>query len=354
MWHDGTILKVFFLSFQAEGTARISRRPPLTASTEESPATVEDASTPRTRGSRRREETVRHVARSRTRTRPAETDTNEPETKSANGNNERLDSRRSYSRTRNRTVPDLDSPKANLVRSRTRLGRPTSSTITTQAPEVSSPKIDESNIEVINTPLDEIPKVVFKEDSSSAVSKAPEFQRRNSASRKRGRVTARANERSDLTSSGTTNSISISEKGPTTDKMIDLRNSRKLRYKQRLSETDTNLTGLGITSSNKVIQSSQNESSPSQETLPSTPAIVENVQQSTETNPLKTTTLKVMRIVRRPIKRGKGNVKSSPSEILPKKRSDEVNEDDNYPEPFKALLQAKNASVCIQRELSTK
>ncbi|XP_063530113.1 mucin-2-like isoform X9 [Cydia strobilella] len=330
---------------QAEGTTRVGRRLSIHTSTESSALGQEHASTPR-RGSRRREETSPRQAVRRTRTRaPQIEEVTEPETK-RNTTDESFDSRKAYSRTRNRPEPEEDTPKANVIRSRTRFNRPapTQPTPTTKAPEVTSPIIDESKIEVINSTLEEITKMVFKEYEPVTQSNRRSSTRTiaNVTQRRRSRVNVRTNEQSDLTSSGTTNSISISEKGPTTDKMIDLRGSRKLRYKQRQSDTDTNLTGLGITASNEVQQSSQKEI-PSQETKLSAP--VENVQQSTETNPLKTTTLKVMRIVRRPVQRGKGSFKPNASLSLAKKRSDEVSEDDNYPEPFKALLQAKNAST---------
>ncbi|XP_063530107.1 mucin-2-like isoform X3 [Cydia strobilella] len=330
---------------QAEGTTRVGRRLSIHTSTESSALGQEHASTPR-RGSRRREETSPRQAVRRTRTRaPQIEEVTEPETK-RNTTDESFDSRKAYSRTRNRPEPEEDTPKANVIRSRTRFNRPapTQPTPTTKAPEVTSPIIDESKIEVINSTLEEITKMVFKEYEPVTQSNRRSSTRTiaNVTQRRRSRVNVRTNEQSDLTSSGTTNSISISEKGPTTDKMIDLRGSRKLRYKQRQSDTDTNLTGLGITASNEVQQSSQKEI-PSQETKLSAP--VENVQQSTETNPLKTTTLKVMRIVRRPVQRGKGSFKPNASLSLAKKRSDEVSEDDNYPEPFKALLQAKNASL---------
>lgn len=132
----------------------------------------------------------------------------------------------------------------------------------------------------------------------------------------------------------------------------DLRDSKKLRFKTRLSETDTNLTGNGITI-NEVTNSSQNkESDTSQPEIQTTaPVMVETtVQPSTEEVVVKTTTSTTTKPGRRPLPRGKSNFR--PAVKLPKlaKTSDEIGEDDNYPASFKALIKAKNATVSIKLE----
>lgn len=169
----------------------------------------------------------------------------------------------------------------------------------------------------------------------------------------RGRIKTRPNARSlDLDISGTTNTLTTADKEHTTIRTGDLRNSRKLRYKTRLSETDTNLTGEGLKPLSEVIKSSQNEeNSASQPAVePSAPALLDNtIQQSTETLPLKSTTLKIMKMVRRPLTRGTFRPAVP---LVKKKTSDEINEDDNYPESFKALIHAKNDSVSVLYEVS--
>lgn len=316
----------------------------------------------RPRSSRRREETPpkeRDVVRTRTRTRPEVVPTPEqPQAPSAN--NERFDSRRTRTRSQSANIEstnrDASLTREPAARTRTRVvsRRPTSTSPPTQAPvDLTSPNIDESKLEVINSNLDDITKT--KEDTTTTT----QSRRRGSVTsttesavtkKPRGRGINRANARSlDLAISGTTNTLNVAEKAPTTARTAqsaDLRNSRKLRFKSRPSDTDTNLTGEGLVTANEVIKSSQNkESVTSQAEFQSAaPTVVETiVQQSTEPNKVKTTTLKVTKVVRRPA-RGKANFR--PTVSLPKKHvSDEVAEDDNYPASFKALIQAKNASV---------
>lgn len=347
-----------------EGASRTSRRLPAPSATDGNnvPSSGQETVQPtfRPRTSRRREETTtapKEVTRTRTRNRPEVAKTTEqPQASSAR--NERFDSRRTRTRSQpinNESNKDASLTRDTAIRSRSRVGsrRPTSAATSTQAPvELTSPIIDESRIEVINSNLDDITKIT-KEDTTTT-----QFRRRSSvapstesiAPRKtRGRVNNRANARSlDLAVSGTTNTLSVAEKAPTTARTAaDLRNSRKLRYKTRPSETDTNLTGEGLVTANEVIKSSQNkESVTSQaEIQTAAPTVVETiVQQSTEPNKPKTTTLKVTKVVRRPLGRGKLNFR--PTVTLPKTPAeDDISEDDNYPESFKALIQAKNASV---------
>lgn len=356
-----------FSLFQGEGATRIGRRLPTPSTPEEKDTDVSTAPdaqpTFRPRGSRRRDDNpTREATRTRSRSRPErpEASSEAPQP----GRNERFDSRRTYSRTRSRnSESDTNSnttpaTREHVVRSRTRTNvRRTTSTSTTQSPpEVSSPTIDESKLEVINSNLDDLAKVTPAEEKATTADANNQFRRRSSTvqtteivppRKLRSRTNARPNARSlDLDISGTTNTLTTSDKEPTTIRTGDLRNSRKLRYKTRLAETDTNLTGEGLKTPSEVIKSSQNEediaSQPKVE--PSAPAIVDNsIQQSTEGLPLKSTTLKIVKMVKRPLTRGNFRPAVPASKV---KTSDEISEDDNYPESFKALIQAKNASVC--------
>lgn len=364
-----TTLTIYYVTFQVEGASRSRRLQAPSASDGNSVASSDQSETVqptfRPRSSRRREETnprERDVARTRTRTRPEVVPTPEqPPAPSAN--NERFDSRRTRTRSQpantEPTNRDASLTREPAARTRTRVvsRRPTTTSPPTQAPvDLTSPNFDESRLEVINSNLDDITKLP-KEDVQVATT--AQFRRRSSVpsttetvepKRPRSRGNTRANARSlDLAVSGTTNTFTVSEKEPTTARTAqtpDLRNSRKLRYKTRPSETDTNLTGEGLVSANEVIKSSQNkESVTSQaEFKTAAPTIVETIiQQSTEPNKPKTTTKKVTKVVRRPV-RGKMNFR--PTVILPKTHvADEIDEDDNYPASFKALIQAKNASV---------
>lgn len=301
------------------------------------------------------------MVRTRTRSRPLE----RPEAASeapTSPRNERFDSRRTQGRTRNRTESStIATPpsRENLIRSRSRTNvrrTTTSTTTSTLPPEVSSPAIDESKIEVINSNFDDLARSTPREEIT--VDPNNQFRRRSSTTqtteavvprRVRGRINTRPNARSlDLDIAGTTNTLTTSDKEPTTIRTGDLRNSRKLRYKTRLSETDTNLTGEGMKTLAEDIKSSQDEKNIASqpEAQPTAAVVVDNsLQQSTEGLPLRETTLKVIKMVKRPLTRGNFR----PSVPLPKKKtvSDEISEDDNYPESFKALLQAKNASVSI-------
>ncbi|CAG9090589.1 unnamed protein product [Plutella xylostella] len=320
-----------------------------------------DVSSIRPRSARRREEYSEREVRARTRSRPQEVETStlpvaDTKFKSQNDRNERFNSRKTYSRTRNRgndeetkkpVIPESTPTSAYTIRSRARHGSrkaPTPPTVS------STPTIDESKIEVINSNLEDINKLKFNKQNS-----ATQFRRRSSTSssfiaeteprKGRSRISPRVDNPSsapDLDSAGTTNDISVSFKAPTTARSSDdIRSSRKLRYKTRLSDTDSNLTGEGL-----PIASNENTSSQNKETITSQSDIhVPNavvVPESTE-SAISTTTAKRMKVVRRPLNRG--GAASKPTKILAKKKSDdEISEDDNYPESFKALL-AKNAST---------
>lgn len=358
------VAKIYLSQFQVEGASRTGRRlqaPSASDANNAAPSGQSETVQPtfRPRNSRRREETSpqKDVVRTRKRIRQ-DVVPNLEQTQTPSANNERFDSRRTRTRSQpanNESNNDALLTREPVARTRTRSGgrRPTSTIAPTQAPvDLTSPTIDESRLELINSNLDDITKIP-KEDTATT-----QFRRRSSVTpttesvaprKSRGRINTRGNARSlDLAVSGTTNSLSISEKAPTTARTsADLKNTRKLRYKTRPSETDTNLTGEGLVTANEVIKSSQNkESVPSQtENKSIAPTVIETVvQQSTEPNKQKTTTLKVTKVVRRPLGRGKVNFR--PTVSLSKTHiSDEISEDDNYPPSFKALIQAKNASV---------
>lgn len=346
---------MFIYYFQTEDVPRTSRRliaPSAPEARTDSNQPEEVQYTFRSRSSRRRESiNPQEVTRTRTRGRPQET----PEAEQGRPQrNERFDSRRTNSRTRNRPVEnqqkEVPTTKHYVVKQRPQsFSRRTSSTEPTI--EVSSPTIDESKIEVVNSNLDDIPRVTPKIENVSATT----FRRRNpppstesTAPRRRGRVSTRTDTKSlDLSVSGTTNTFTVSNKEPRTARTAaDLRDSKKLRYKTRLSETDTNLTGEGITV-NAVTKSSQNkESDTSQPEIPTpAPVVVESTMQpSTEAVVITSTTIKPGR---RPLPRGKSNFRSAVKLSKLAKTSDEISEDDNYPASFKALIKAKNATVSI-------
>lgn len=217
---------------------------------------------------------------------------------------------------------------------------------TTITPDSNSVKIDESKIEVIDSNLEDIPKMVFNDGSThfkrrSSTSIVPTTERINRIRSRNNRFDTDNKNVADLASSGTTNNIAVLDKEQTTARNNgDLRSSRKLRYKTRLAESDTNLTGQGITIPND--QSSQiNDNITSQPELQTRkPTVVD----STESSNL-STTLKITKVTRRPLGRSKVTFRP-PSKA---KFNDEVSEDDNYPESFKALLQVKNATVSMRQ-----
>ncbi|XP_072941586.1 uncharacterized protein [Epargyreus clarus] len=358
---------------QVDGTSRTSRR--LSSSDSRGASSTSKAEevqpTFRPRNHRRREEPTtarkeespRDVPRTRSRTRPPEKDiTPSPseQLQTYTSRNERFDSRRTSSRSRSRAVEndvniETSTVRDNNSRGRTRQSSRRATLPSTPTPiEVSSPQVEEK-AEIINNNFEDISKTVPKEENTP-INTANQFRRRSSTSRtivetvtpkkNRGRVNTRGNLRSsDLEVSGTTNTLSaLLGKEPTTARSGDLRSSRKLRYRTRPSDTDSNLTGEGLATLNEVIGSSQKKErlTSQSDTVSSSSATVENVvQQITEKIPPKTT--KGSKVVRRPLVRGKVNVR--PTVALPKKKvSEEIKEDDNYPESFKALIQAKNAT----------
>lgn len=343
-----------------EGASRVGRRfsSPSAPEARQVTETEDVQPTFRPRSSRRREETPTREVRTRTRSRPEKTEAPQSE-RPQTQRNEQFDSRKTYSRTRSRPVDtevnkEVPTSRDNVIRSRSRQSSRSTTIQTTQVSfDVSSPT-RETRTEVTN--LGQVTRVTPKNDVVST-----QFSRRSSSTsttetvaprRLRGRINTRTDAKAlDLAVSGTTNTLTVKE--PTTARTSDLRNSRKLRYRTRLSDTDTNLTGEGITT-NEVTKSSQNNnnvpSQPEIQTSTSPEPVVETVQPSTEPIPVKTTTKKATKVVRRPLARGKANFRPSVS-LQKQTKSDEISEDDNYPESFKALIQAKNASVSFSSNL---
>ncbi|XP_072941578.1 uncharacterized protein [Epargyreus clarus] len=339
---------------QVDGTSRTSRR--LSSSDSRGASSTSKAEevqpTFRPRNHRRREEPTtarkeespRDVPRTRSRTRPPEKDiTPSPseQLQTYTSRNERFDSRRTSSRSRSRAVEndvniETSTVRDNNSRGRTRQSSRRATLPSTPTPiEVSSPQVEEK-AEIINNNFEDISKTVPKEENTP-INTANQFRRRSSTSRtivetvtpkkNRGRVNTRGNLRSsDLEVSGTTNTLSaLLGKEPTTARSGDLRSSRKLRYRTRPSDTDSNLTGEGLATLNEVIGSSQKKErlTSQSDTVSSSSATVENVvQQITEKIPPKTT--KGSKVVRRPLVRGKTQTSSSPSETLSVRASQKV------------------------------
>lgn len=293
---------------------------------------------------------------SRSRSRPTETPVSVTEkTQSQSERTERFDSRRS--RTRNRPVVNEESfdttvnSRENQAKGRSRQSSRFVSSSPTPAPLLStSPTVENIHKDFTDVPFNDITKTISKDTSEPNT----QIRRRSSTSRTiettttprgRGRFNRRTNIRAlDLDVAGTANALSTAPKEPTTARTGDLRNSRKLRYKTRQSETDTNLTGEEITTSNEVKSSQTRENITSQSDLKTfTRSTTEkNIRFTTEMVSLKTSTLKNTKVIKRPV----GRSKSKSSVTAEKSKvSDEIKEDDNYPETFKALIQAKNASV---------
>lgn len=342
---------------------RYSRR--LPASAPSAPSGLDNSVTSsaenqqRSRGSRRREEVITRDVRTRTRSRLVETTSEPPQPVEIQSGNERFDSRRTLTRSRNRPVEEgtESTPRENVLRNRPRSNRRPITTITPTSTTTliyeATPTIDESKIEIINTnlndisrisPTQEIPTTQYRRRSSVTVGQTTESVLKSTRRDvRRGRINTRVNIKPlEIDASGTTNSLSYVNKESTTARTNDLRNSRKLRYRQRQPDTDTNLTGDGFDAINEV-KSSQIKEIPSQvEDQVASKEIL--ISQSTERSKFKTTTIKVTKVVRRPIGRGKANHRQAAT-LSKSKSSEEINEDDNYPESFKALIQAKNASV---------
>ncbi|XP_050341966.1 mucin-17-like isoform X3 [Nymphalis io] len=344
---------------QVEGTSRISRRlPNPDRSPTSSNKSEDDSSTSRPRGSRRREENQpRDISRTRSRSRPTEspsftTDKSQHQTERS----DRFDSRRSNSRVRSKPVVneanfDTTVNRENQSKIRSRQSSRYVSTQSTQVPLLStSPTIGMIQKDFTDIAFNDITKTLSKDvgELSSQVRRRSSTVRTTEsvmAPRGRVRINTRTNVRAlDLDVSGTANALSTAPKEPTTARTEDIRNSRKLRYKTRQSETDTNLTGEGIATSNEVKSSQIRENITSQTELKSfsRSTTEKNLRHSTERSSLKSSTLKTTKVVKRPVSRSKGK---TPSTAEKQKVSDEIKEDDNYPETFKALIQAKNASL---------
>ncbi|CAK1578035.1 unnamed protein product [Parnassius mnemosyne] len=357
----------------------------------------------RPRSSRRREEpppsTPRDINRTRPKTKISDTNASPTVTEQSpteNGRSEKFDSRRnnrlrsrpieteanvvtsyasqdinvkSKSRQINRrpqytatTAPlAMSSPDIEDNRIRDINNRKTQSSSTQTPLKISSPVIDDRKSKTIESNFEDFTRIIPKEEDVTSV----QFKRRSTTAktkqsvtsstpksiRSRGRINTRTNVKlEDMASSGATNDLTIAEKIPISETSSEnTRSSRKLRYRTRLSETDTNLTGDGILSSNEVIKPVQKKrkiNSQLESPTPSPTLSEKNVQRNSERSPSKSTTVTTMRVVRRPSARGKDN--TVPSRMKPKvKTSDEIGDDDNYPESFKALIQTKNASTQV-------
>lgn len=355
---------------------------------------IDDAQpTFRSRSYRRREETAspapRDITRSKSRNRITESLTSNvvsEQSPTENGRNDPFDSRRT-NRIRTRplesqnsvtTFPSRDSSVNNKARQSNRRAQITTTTVsplppsssvandirrdvsrraqttTTEASTIlSSPTVDEFKSEITASTFDDFTRTVPKEEDITTV----QFKRRSTTARSievetptsakpartRGRLSTKSNIKlDDMASSGATNVLSISENNLTEEKSSeDARKSRKLRYRTRLSETNTNLTGEGITTSNEIIKTSRKQQKQPESRTTTLAPSERKVQRNIERNSSKSATVKSMRVVRRPLSRGNEN-----GTALPKvKTSDEIGDDDNYPASFKALIQAKNASV---------
>ncbi|CAH2091661.1 unnamed protein product [Euphydryas editha] len=344
-----------------DGTSRISRRHQNLDGGPTSTIKSEDVSpTFRTRVPRRREEIQpRNVSRtSRSRSRPTEVTASIIEkTQSTSERSERFDSRRSRTRSRpivNEESLDTTMNRENQVKSRSRQSSRFVSSPPTQAPLPStSPTVENIQKGFTDIAFNDITKTLPKDTSEANT----QIRRRSSTVRTiesitprgRGRINTRTNFRAlDLDVAGTADALSTAPKEPTTIRTGDLRNSRKLRYKTRQSETDTNLTGEGwpttSQNSNEVKSSQKRENITSQSELKTfTRSTTEkNIRLTTEKLSLKSSTINNTKVVKRPV----GRSKSKSSVTAEKSKvSDEIKEDDNYPETFKALIQAKSAST---------
>ncbi|CAH2063777.1 unnamed protein product, partial [Iphiclides podalirius] len=388
-------------------STRTSRRSStnLDSKTSTSTVKIDDVQpTFRPRSPRRREEptssTPRDNVRSRARSRITDTYssnivTEQPLTE--NGRNERFDSRKT-NRVRSRPIesesnainayPSREIPvknKARQVNRRFQYATETSSpsstvnddgktrdmnirrtqTTSTEVPlRLSSPNFDDIKTETVASTFNDITRTVPKEEDITTV----QFKRRSSTTptietetvgtprptRSRGRVNTRANVKlEDMASSGAT--LTLSETNAPIEKLSeDPRKSRKLRYRTRFAETDTNLTGEGITNSNEISKSARKKQSFSSEAENRTSANVINekkMERRSERKPLVSPTIKSMRVVRRPLSRQKDN-SASLSTLSKVKTSDEIGDDDNYPETFKALIQTKNALTQVSSPTS--
>ncbi|XP_013141636.1 PREDICTED: mucin-5AC-like isoform X3 [Papilio polytes] len=383
-------------SAQVEGVRNSRRLSNFDSRGSTSTEKIDDAQpTFRSRSYRRREETAspapRDITRSKSRNRITESLTSNvvsEQSPTENGRNDRFDSRRT-NRIRTRplesqnsvtTFPSRDSSVNNKARQSNRRAQITTTTVsplppsssvandirrdvsrraqttTTEASTIlSSPTVDEFKSEITASTFDDFTRTVPKEEDITTV----QFKRRSTTARSievetptsakpartRGRVSTKSNIKlDDMASSGATNVLSISENNLTEERSSeDARKSRKLRYRTRLTETDTNLTGEGITTSNEIIKTSRKQQKQPESRTTTLAPSERKVQRNIERNSSKSAAVKSMRVVRRPLSRGNEN-----GTALPKvKTSDEIGDDDNYPASFKALIQAKNASTQV-------
>ncbi|XP_041973428.1 serine-rich adhesin for platelets-like [Aricia agestis] len=326
---------------QGSGALRIDRRTTSTISPSSSDQLEELKPTfrPRDSRSRHREQIApRDVSRSRTRATTAKTETNEKETNT-------FDSRKSFSRTRSRPVInetnfDTTLKRDNTIQRTRRVNnRANASTYIPTNPV--SRGINKYEANAVTEPA----KLNSENNAANdQIKRRPGSRSRDNQTRSRARIDTRNDVGAlDLDVAGTVNTITIVK--PTTSRIDDIRNSRKLRYKTRLSETDTNLTGEGLitsidekSSQNKEFVTSQPETFSSSSTIP-------DIASKASRRKLRTSTIKSMRVVKRPVSKEKFRSSEVSSEAKTKKVSDEIGEDDNYPESFKALIQAKNAST---------
>lgn len=163
----------------------------------------------------------------------------------------------------------------------------------------------------------------------------------------RSRITTRVSDirtLPDIASSGSSISENTLKMDASTEKTYDTRGSRKLRYKSRLSDTDSNLT-LENNTDKEVNKSSHNRNpvTSQEETSNSADILNSSTQEATSSTTQSSNTQSS--IVKRPVIRRKINFRPSVTLKKPKSDTSEIDEDDNYPESFKALLQAKNAAV---------
>lgn len=273
------------------------------------------------------------------------------------GQNQQFESRRSNVRSRTKTVVKETPPEKPLSRGSAIRGRTRQSV--RKYPSTVTLPIDQtySSSNTVSTTLSS-----RSVDSKSDINKTNEvelasettlpnqFRRRSSTVstieeikpiKSRRRINSRTNSSAlDLEVAGTTNTFTAATKEQIVSRVNDGRHSRKLRYRTRTSETETNLSGEGI---NKVRKTSEINDVASQPEFKGTTSLApENTFQSSTESISTSSTLKSIKVVRRPITRTNSNFKSS--DVNNKsKMSDEISEDDNYPESFKVLIQAKNA-----------
>ncbi|CAG9562933.1 unnamed protein product [Danaus chrysippus] len=336
-------------------TARVSRRfQKSNRSFENANKTENVATNSRSPVSRRREEsTVRNkpnenVSRTRSRTKPSEvSSTNTPQLQTEAM--EQFDSRKSNNRLRSRR-PIIDEANfdTTLNRDKSKSRQRQTSRYTT-AQTVQPTQILETVTSYSEPSFRTTTKATNYDDTSRQTMETTnnQLRRRSSTfrtveittpSRIRGRINTRPDTRPlDLEVSGTANALISAPKDPVN---VENRNSRKLKYRTRQSETDTNLTGEDVSSYGRERKSSQTRG------YFTSQSVSKNILSSSTENIVEKSrnenTARATKVVKRPVSRRKTNngLKKEKTKL-----SDEVTDDDNYPETFKALIQAKNASL---------